>query len=310
MRKYLTCWVKLMPVLLLLLLPSGVFAGIAPGTFGDCVAGFNTVFADYMDEEDLGAPDSTKTLCGSFKGAVFVERGGTLVGGDPILFSAETLTKPLRCKGDSFVDGSSVITFGTTLTRSDFNKWKKFLKDAGCGVTLNGGKTVFHTSAIFKGGDLVAGANTFKGKSFSGTSGVEAGDFICNKLASKAGLSGTYTAWLSFGATSAKNRVTQVNYPYVLVDGTRVVDDFNALINTTNVNLLSAIIRDENGDVSNAFAWTGTNSDGTFRGDTCGNWQNEAASGRVGRVNFSNTAWTSAEGRSCVQEHTLYCFQD
>lgn len=106
-----------------------------------------------------------------------------------------------------------------------------------------GGKVVF-----------VSSVDTFTGN----LGGVAGADATCNILASDAGLSGDFKAWL--GATgplgSPVRRFPPFTGTYVLTDGTQVVQSYNFLF----YGLLdSHIDLDENGDPADgSFVWTAT----------------------------------------------------
>ncbi|RZV49199.1 MAG: hypothetical protein EX268_19345, partial [Deltaproteobacteria bacterium] len=60
--------------------------------------------------------------------------------------------------------------------------------------------------------------------------GIDGADAICAAQALAAGLEGEFKAWLSTIASPVADRVAQGSGPYVLVDGTRVADDWSDLV--------------------------------------------------------------------------------
>ncbi len=175
------------------------------------------------------------------------------------------------------------------------------------------GKIVFTTSKQYAGGSL---------------GGLEGADAICANLASQAGLTGEFKAWLSQIGTSATDRLTHSTKPYILVNlTTKVADSWDDLL---NVGALHAIDLDEHGvalvaadgDYS-ARVWTATQINGreipwTPGGDPMNNprpdctlWSTfDVAVGSVGYWSSTGAAWTEAsQGFGCAVTARLYCFQ-
>lgn len=163
------------------------------------------------------------------------------------------------------------------------------------------GKKVFVTS-LQGFGDLgiwpEAGSST----------GIAAGDAICQSLATDAGLPipANYKAWLSDTVTNAASRLTS-NGPWVRIDGVRVADDLADLIDG---NLFSSINVDENGNYTNRVVWTGTSPAGLKAPDTCGNWLNSSANGEYGSNINADSEWTESSQLNCTSSLKLYCFED
>lgn len=171
------------------------------------------------------------------------------------------------------------------------------------------GQTVFTTSKQYRGGLL---------------GGVEGADAICMELASQAGLAGEFKAWLSQLDTSAADRLTHSTKPYILVDGTKVADSWNALL---QFDLQHAIDRDEFGatlalDGTDA-VWTSTRIDGQAfpwtPGGTptenprldCTSWSSlDGGVGMLGSWTATEAAWTAtSSGIPCSESARLYCFE-
>jgi hypothetical protein len=144
----------------------------------------------------------------------------------------------------------------------------------------------------------------------AGTSGIEAGDSICNFFAAQSGLpwQGSYKAWLSDASTDARDRFEN-DGPRVRIDGIEVTPDLAGL---TSGMLLSAIHQAvTDWYSSNSGVWTGTNPDGTANTDHCSGWTSTDGSGRSARSGFVDAGWTSFEVGSCsATNFRLYCISD
>ena len=323
MRKYLTFWVTLIPTLLLLLLPTGVFAGTppTPGTFEDCVAAFNAAYLDFNANENVNLPVTiTASSCNRIKGDVILFRDWEADGNSNANSFTATADKPGFCRGSD--DDGVGTPFNIEISKKNLAKYKKFLRGPGCKLIMQMDKIVFRTSLTFTG-DLVSEAATLGLGDFT-ADGLGAGDAICNDLAGDEGLPGTYTFWGSDSGTDAINRVTNSLVPYVLVDGTVVAADRADVLNCGNPTyLLSRIDLDENGTLrANSFfdrAWTGTNpagvSDGMFP-NSCNGWTSQSGAGGVlntavfGNAASTTSAWTFSGVEGCNNIRRLICFQD
>ena len=82
---------------------------------------------------------------------------------------------------------------------------------------------MFLTSATYTG-NLRAEASAVGLGTFG--SGLEAGDALCQRLATAAALPGIYKAWLSDLTGSPSTRLTQWLGGYTRVDGVRVADSW------------------------------------------------------------------------------------
>lgn len=164
-------------------------------------------------------------------------------------------------------------------------------------------KKVFVSSALYTG-DL---------------GGLDGADAKCQALASAANLGGTYRAWLSDTTGSPSTRFTQSTVPYVLVDGTKIADNWADL---TDGNLAATISKTETGGAApqgsvgcppgNPTVWSATTASGTLAsaGLTCSNWSSTNGGsywGRTTATDSSFTAWCS--GGICSWTAPIYCFQ-
>jgi hypothetical protein len=193
------------------------------------------------------------------------------------------------------------------------------------------GKVVFVSSELFDGnfghGQLVLGHL--------------AADAECARLAGAAGRSGSFKAWLSGRVDTGAgplphgvvDRFTQSTQPYVLVDGTKVADDWDDL---TDGTLNHAIDKTEQGNgVGDVVrVWTNTRTDGTAwdNGRECSpgpspdvgtlsTWSCGAPSwtpgdcqfesGKYGEATSTSGSWTGTTSSNvgCTQQYHLYCFQ-
>lgn len=186
---------------------------------------------------------------------------------------------------------------------------KKGATKGACDPTLcgNGGPcTVFLTSSSFTGSEI---------------GGLAGGDANCATLASGAGLSGTFKAWLSAGDETPGTRFDNVNRggPYRLIansgDGGNppplVATDFADLLSCGTTCLQSGIDRDEDGQVRaiNPGAWTGTLANGNASADTCSGWTSTAGNGLFGNRADNTTLWTENSSGPCTFAFPIYCFQ-
>ena len=136
--------------------------------------------------------------------------------------------------------------------------------------------------------------------------GLAGADTICKNLASAAGLTGTWTAWLSNeNGPSALARVTSTG-PWRLRGGEIVAASKIALVSGT---LAHAIDRDEKGALVPASrVWTGTGTNGQYQTNDCDKWTN-GNNGRVGTSAGADATWTSVAVDDCDSARRLYCFE-
>lgn len=183
---------------------------------------------------------------------------------------------------------------------------------------MNPTKKVFATSQVFTG-DLVAEAASLAPG--APATGLAAGDFICNTVASGAGLVGSFKAWLSDDTNSPLTRFAQAAGPYTLPTGEVVADDWNDLVDGVGDIIID---RDASGDqvdfsITNAAA-TGTQSDGdNIPGHNCSEWTDNVDNGTgfsdsnvvVGLIGAPTGFWTNAgtNGPFCNFQGHLYCFE-
>jgi hypothetical protein len=152
--------------------------------------------------------------------------------------------------------------------------------------------------------------------------GLVGADAKCQNLAAAANLPGTYMAWLSTDQGSPSTRFTQSTIPYVLVNGTKVADNYADL---TDGSIDARIDRTETGgqvpnssawcSASTRLAWTGTSGAGVLTTPNCNNFTNgtdfqNSRAGDAATQNLNSTNWTLCAGLvTCDDAISLYCFQ-
>ena len=221
--------------------------------------------------------------------------------------------------GADFLDFVSGIRLGTPQTASTCNATNAYALRRN--ASSNGIEECNGTSWVSASGSAgsitgttatMASATVFVSSSlYAGDLGGLAGaDNKCQQLASTAGLSGTYKAWLSDNNTSAASRLVHATVPYKMVDGTVIANDWSDL---TDGTIAAAIGKTETGGVSGTgIIWTNTNSNGTINGtNSCLNWTDTSSlnSGRWGSTSQTDTQWTGKSLQACGSPKALYCFQ-
>ena len=196
------------------------------------------------------------------------------------------------CEGDfdhdGDVDGSDLATFAADFGRTDCEDYED--------------KIVFVSSATYSGN----------------LGGIAGADAKCQELASAAGLSGTYMAWLSDSATYAAERLTHSAGRYVRTDGAGIAFGWEDLIDGTIMNPINF---DESGHLIGPtdYVWTGTRDDGTLIDPsmTCANWTSGSygINGIVGNKTMTDTCWTDFRcigwylSTACGSPGRIYCVQ-
>jgi cysteine-rich repeat protein len=162
-------------------------------------------------------------------------------------------------------------------------------------------RRVFVTSEAYKGDLLPAVGDS---------TGVELGDAHCQELASAAGLTGTYLAWLASERTSPVMRL-DVGFTgaYQLVDGTVLAVGWADLVDGM---LAHQIDLDEKGEPANGEnAWTGTAADGTAAAASCLGWTSAKVAdlGTTGITDAIDATWTSVFDVPCSLAARMYCVE-
>ena len=159
-------------------------------------------------------------------------------------------------------------------------------------------------------------SQTFQGNIFpalNNKTGLALADAHCQALAAKAGLPGTYRAWLSDSALGPATRFNiPPSYPgaFTRTDGAVIAEGWADLLDGT---LAMPIDRDEAGAVlTDTLAWTNTEPNGTpADAQTCMNWSsnNIAHKGQIGANAALDATWTNFDANFCANASRLYCFQ-
>src|SRR5215831_1258472 len=140
---------------------------------------------------------------------------------------------------------------------------------------------------------------------------LAAADQWCMLSAAHAGLPGTYVAWLSTMATSAKAHVGSDARGWVRTDGLPVADTMDDLLTG---RMLMPISLGADGRPINAFPVTGTTPTGMVDQDSnCSDFTNPAAVHSAGDFKGTGSDWTSialftAVPLPCNREDPIYCF--
>lgn len=191
------------------------------------------------------------------------------------------------------------------------------------GIPPDESKTVFITSKSYDG-DLASAATALGNGTY--TDGGLGADALCQDHANKAGLLGTYKAWISTLNTypAKPGRFTQSTTPYVRVDGHIIADDWEDLIDfvtdfkrTLDVTELGAHI--------GVGVWTNTLRSGEYVGGgveptdrNCFNYTENGLRppsysfpyvGWTGLSMSTGDDWTNFKSQDCNKFQHLYCFQ-
>jgi cysteine-rich repeat protein len=151
--------------------------------------------------------------------------------------------------------------------------------------------------------------------------GLAGADLECQTLADKAGLTGTYFAWLSDGLTTPAQRFVKSSVPYVLPDGLQVAKNWQDLtdgtlqhaIDVTEAEGPAPIAALGCGGGSKPTVWTNTLAAGTaWAADGCDGWSSNTGAARLGHAKATNFTWAKfCEGQagSCGWLAALYCVE-
>jgi cysteine-rich repeat protein len=171
-------------------------------------------------------------------------------------------------------------------------------------------RLVFVSSTLFKGDMSSLTMPPLK----ASVMGVARGDARCQTLATAAGLTGTFKAWLSNTTDAPATRFdTTFTGIYRLTSAGNpiVATGWSGL--TTNP-LLHPIDADENGkSASGELVWTNTLPDGTPASNLhCSDWSSPLAkdSTTAGDSSQIDATWTNLDSGLCASPYRLYCFED
>ncbi len=146
--------------------------------------------------------------------------------------------------------------------------------------------------------------------------GIVGADMICQSEAMKAGLPGTYKAYLSTADTSPSTTFSQLDTPYIRPDGALFADGFGEFLSGdagiaygVDMATTATLARLE----VHTFAWSATdNADVYLNGlHTCNSWtSNSMHLGAIGvATNPANWEHGVSSTQVCSSEYHLYCTQ-
>ncbi|MBP9143950.1 MAG: DUF1554 domain-containing protein [Thermoanaerobaculia bacterium] len=158
----------------------------------------------------------------------------------------------------------------------------------------------------------------------NGETGIAAGDEVCRKEAENGRLPApeSFRAWLSTSTTDAFCRIQGLTgtradgcggatlpppAPYRRPDGIEIAADLDDL---SDGRLATPILR-LSGSVSFGGTWTGSGTDGTLDGQSCGDWLDPTTgvSAQTGAAQFLSPSWSVNGQNSCDLNFLgLYCF--
>ncbi len=136
-------------------------------------------------------------------------------------------------------------------------------------------------------------------------------DFECNRLAALAGLLpvdddggliARFRAFVAYRDLSPDKRITQIDQPYVMVDGTVIAESWTALAAGP---LLHPITIDELGEDHGEMVWIGE------VGQSCSDWTDASDGSWALRGNSATVdgRWRADSTGLCSQHLALYCFE-
>jgi hypothetical protein len=139
--------------------------------------------------------------------------------------------------------------------------------------------------------------------------GLTGADSICQQHAFGAGLAGQFKSWLSSVDTPVGTRFVHAELPYYRVDGVRVADDWDDLLDG---ELAAPISNDEDGNSVGGDVWTGTLADGNpWPDDDCMAFtvDDETLHAACGSSTSTGGAWTDSLRPNCSTFLHLYCIE-
>ena len=210
-----------------------------------------------------------------------------------------------RCS-DGVLQGPEECDLGADNGTDEFPA-KSVPCDDGCRFDA---RLVFISSVLYKGGDI---------------QGAVGADQKCQELASAALFdnAGNFKAWISDAEHSpAKDFIKVAGQPYVRLDGVRIADDWEDLIE--NGPEEGIILTETAETMLSKGVWTGTGPGGSLAPDTltCQGWTSSGAAdkghrGLSGVDNqgpawdawIENKQWTSYTQFVCLNAYSIYCFE-
>lgn len=142
-----------------------------------------------------------------------------------------------------------------------------------------------------------------------GLGGVEAADALCQGLADRAHLRGTFRAYLPSGTESALSRLRGAR-GWLRPDGRPSIDQITDNFDTGR-SMYPPVLTEQGVAITGAYVATGTLGDGGASPDTCALWTKNADDAGVTIGSTWNTGpgnWSTAATGLCNSYWRLYCF--
>jgi len=138
--------------------------------------------------------------------------------------------------------------------------------------------------------------------------GTAGGDAICRSLASSAGLSGTWNAYLEDSSGTLSSRLEPLRDRAIFrLDGVKVAEDWSTF---NGSNHLAPINLTEELETKTGEVWVGA------RTSSCDDWSHNEpcdgtrSCGRVGLAEAVGFSWMNAYSQHCDRFVSLYCIED
>jgi hypothetical protein len=186
--------------------------------------------------------------------------------------------------------------------------------DNGSGVPSSEDGVACESACRFLANVVFVSSATYTGKEVDGVTGAHG---HCVELATTAGLDNAdaFKAFISAVGFTPADHFVHADIPYVRLDGIRVADNWNDLIqNGPNPGIVVTETKDH---LEYGFAWTGTGPDGEMflPEQTCVGWTSDSPDllikGRVGLISPDpdDKKWTSDASLGCAYPYRLLCFE-
>jgi hypothetical protein len=238
----------------------------------------------------------------------------TLIGAGRVTSSPAGIDCPGTCT--SRFAGGSTVTFsaeGVPAGDDYFAGWRGDCTGFDdCSLSIDRAHTV---SAAFGPANIAfVTADLVNPTQLGGLAGA---DRFCQARATAAGLPGTYVAWLSNSTADAVDRVQGVGARgWVRPDGLEVGDTIDGMLAG---EMFHPVRMDEAGvafgdisDLGDDNTLTGTNPDGRWSGDSCGNWNDATAEVTLGATSSVGAFFTNVVTADCsgagARPSSLLCF--
>ncbi len=255
------------------------------------------------------ASDSQQTLSGSVNPNGKETEYWFEWGADPALTNPSKTTVQVLAASST---PQAVNANATNLAKASHFHYRLCARNAD-GTICGEVKPAYHYANVVFTTSVEGSGNLSGWSDAGGKTGLAAGDAICQSLADRAGLQGTFKAWLSDKSASAKDRLAHSMAPYVRVDGVQVASSWSDF--TADHALSNAISVTETGwsEMTPPYwVWTETSVEGGYGyGSACKNWTSASNpdSATVGGDIYSDKRWTEWGMGRCDGTHPLYCME-